>query len=137
MVPTDQYITHNLNFQSLHFQTFNISNFYFFFNFHIFFVLIFFSKIRMWRAKEGLPHNFFVRTTNDVTTHHYFFRPQIFLPGVASVLSNVFLMHYNIFFEFRQRHVIQYGLILYKPNMCVLPFFVRTSPFSVVFLFYS
>ena len=32
-------------------------------------------------------------------------------------------MPYNIFFEFRQRHVIQYGLILYKPNMCVLPFF--------------
>ena len=30
--------------------------------------------------------NFFVRTTNDVTTPHYFFRPYLFHPGVASVL---------------------------------------------------
>ena len=30
------------------------------------------------RVGEGTPLQFFVRTTNDVTTNHYFFRPHLF-----------------------------------------------------------
>ena len=36
------------------------------------------------RGREGtLLHHFLVRTTNDVTTYHYLFRPHIFRPSVA------------------------------------------------------
>ena len=48
-------------------------------------------------AREVTPHNFFVRTANDVITtpDHTFFRP-----GVASVLSIVFsyALKYLLFF---------------------------------------
>jgi len=42
-------------------------------------------------AVEGTPHHFLVRTTNDVTICHYFFRPHpFFRPGTASAFSGIF-----------------------------------------------
>ena len=41
---------------------------------------LFTHSINTIRVGQGTPHYFFVLTTNDVTTHHYFFRPRLFSP---------------------------------------------------------
>ena len=49
---------------------------------------------------SGVWHTtpFFVSTTNDVTTHHYFFQSHLFLLSDASVFSIVLFYAFNIFF---------------------------------------
>ena len=48
------------------------------FLFHSFLFALHNAKKHDPKKGEGKPHHFFVRTTNDVTIHHYFFRPHLF-----------------------------------------------------------
>ena len=50
-------------------------------------------------AGEGAPHHFFVHTTNDVTTHHYFVRPHLFSSWRCFCLIRCVLWHF-----FQQRN---------------------------------
>ena len=70
------------------------------------------------RAEEGTAHLFFVRTTNDVTIKHYFFRSQpFFVRALLLCFQMYIIIAYKSFFKFRQRHVIQYDLILLKIHL--------------------
>ena len=70
------------------------------------------------RAEEGTAHLFFVRTTNDVTIKQYFFRSQpFFVRALLLCFQMYIIIAYKSFFKFRQRHVIQYDLILLKIHL--------------------
>ena len=68
-------------------------------------------NMRVERTREGIPHHFFVRTTNDVTTRHDFHRPYIFSSGCCFCAFNcICFCLVSPFSKFGQCHFIQYGL---------------------------
>ena len=104
-------------------------------------------------TKRGKAHHTIFsrpRATNEVTTHHFSFRPYFFI-WVFCLMT--------LFFKFRQRHVFQFDkskrylsqiqqerkifvhhlfFVQTTPFFCLdHTFFVQTTHFSVVFLFYS
>ena len=59
------------------------------------------------RVGDGTPHHFFVRTTNDVITRHYFSLSLLFRLSDASVFKRIILCLYNFFSNLS--NVIQYA----------------------------